>query len=1182
MIMAIQFARCEYVSRSSGGNACRKASYNQREQIRCERTGELFSFQERAGNVHHEILLPLGTNEKFKSSTVLWNEVEACEKRINSQLAKEFVIALPDDKQVSLEDRIELTRRFGQIFVERGVAVQLDVHSPHEGERNWHAHLLIATRRFSEDGLTLGEKARDLDPQIRKGLVVEGNLWGEIWRDLQNAYFEEKSYDIKVDPIGIVPQEHLGPVRMRHHLNEAVLRAQLLQKANEKLAQDPVSVLEELTRTKAIFSKSDVETFLNKHVPSNEREWFLEKVLDRSITLYDKETHKETKYFTTSEVRAEEEKLLRFADGIARSSRSPLKPSSIQKGEIGKSLNTEQKEAYDQCVTSKKNLSILQGRAGVGKSYVLDAICKAHEENGYRVLGLAPTHKIALDLKESGFKEAKTCHSFLFAFKNNRETLNSKTLVMIDEAGMLGTMLCVELFHAIKSKGAKLVLVGDDRQLSFVERGGIFSVLAERHESLELKDVRRQTIGWQKIVSEALAEGHIKNAVDTLEDNKAISWTPTKEEALSTLLKDWAKESLLTPHHSRLILAQRNVDVDALNQGAREILRQQGRLGECEVMCSTSRGRAFFAEGDRIQLTKTDHEQGLLNGSFGVIEHLNLKTKKLKIRLDKGESKEVDPNTYDGLKHGYAATVYKSQGTTLDHVYVLHSKLTNQSTNYVSLTRQTKSLSLYVSQKETPSTAHLVQQMGRQDPKGMSLAFDTKRDIKKQKEDESVSDHLKRRTEQLFTKVSDLFHKNERFYSFEKPQSLPQEPVTFSVVQDSPRSKELSSAVLEKNEKRSQSLSKTKSREVEYVHIQNSQSFIDALVVEDALKQNITTFADDVLSYMGISIHQSSSTASQRRYGKKGHISVNLRTGAWIDFKDSEMSGGPLHMLTKLRGMSFKEAVEYGASWAGLTPERKQHVPPTPLKKKETLKEEVSKESKVKAAKAQALWNKSQPLEGTVAERYLRENRKIEGELPQDLRYIPSFYDKGSNAKHPYLMAAARNQEGQITAVQLTFLNVNGTIQASLGLSNIRQFEPQDLKTPFIICADYDASASPATKSLEKSIRVLQEKGIQVTVIKPDNLDQDFNDVLKEKGPQGVREILQRNLPLSFLKDPALRENSFEKIEARCMKILSDYLKSENRVLTPDLKDRIALQSEKATNFILHRHTLKGTEPTQG
>ena len=241
--MAIQFARCQYVSRSTGGNACRKASYNQRETVKCERTGQVFSFTERGGNLHHEILLPQGAHEKFKNSEVLWNEAEICERRKDSQVAREFVIALPDDKQITLEDRIELTRRFSQIhFVDKGLAVQLDLHAPHEkagldpvpaeeeNSENWHAHLLVTTRRFSEEGLGLSsKKARDLEPEVRKGLVVEADVWGELWRDVQNTYFEEKGYDIRVDPIGIVPQEHLGPVRMRHHMNEAIQRSNLLE-----------------------------------------------------------------------------------------------------------------------------------------------------------------------------------------------------------------------------------------------------------------------------------------------------------------------------------------------------------------------------------------------------------------------------------------------------------------------------------------------------------------------------------------------------------------------------------------------------------------------------------------------------------------------------------------------------------------------------------------------------------------------------------------------------------------------------------------------------------------------------------------------------------------------------------------------------------------------------------------
>ena len=109
------------------------------------------------------------------------------------------------------------------------------------------------------------------------------------------------------------------------------------------------------------------------------------------------------------------------------------------------------RQAYDLCVNTGQNLNIIQGRAGVGKSYVLNAIRGAHEAGGFRVLGLAPTNKVAQDLKHDGFQDAKTCHSFLFAFKNGREKLDSNTLVVVDEAGMLGTTFPLSSSMSLKT-----------------------------------------------------------------------------------------------------------------------------------------------------------------------------------------------------------------------------------------------------------------------------------------------------------------------------------------------------------------------------------------------------------------------------------------------------------------------------------------------------------------------------------------------------------------------------------------------------------------------------------------------------------------------------------------------------------------------------------------------------------
>ena len=122
--MAIAFARARYISRSTGGSAARSAAYNARAEIGDERTGEVFYFKHRDAPEHHEVLLPAGADEKFADAATLWNAAEAAERRKDSQVAREIVMALPANAEVSNEDRIELARSFAQEhFVAKGLAV---------------------------------------------------------------------------------------------------------------------------------------------------------------------------------------------------------------------------------------------------------------------------------------------------------------------------------------------------------------------------------------------------------------------------------------------------------------------------------------------------------------------------------------------------------------------------------------------------------------------------------------------------------------------------------------------------------------------------------------------------------------------------------------------------------------------------------------------------------------------------------------------------------------------------------------------------------------------------------------------------------------------------------------------------------------------------------------------------
>jgi Ti-type conjugative transfer relaxase TraA len=519
--MAIQFARARYLSRSSGGNAVRSAAYNARDAIEAERTGEVFYFRHRDAPEHHEVLLPEGASEQVRQSGVRWNTAELAEKRRDAQVAREIVVALPADAAITGEDRIEMVRSFAeQHFVGKGLAVQLDVHAPHEGEveserANWHAHLLITTRRLDGDQFS-AKKARDLDPEVRRAggrpIVADGEAWGELWRDHQNRYFREHGIDLEVDPTAAHPAPHIGPIRMRVAGSEIVERAEQIRRANEAAARDPDQVLTALTRHNATFTTRDLDRFLAKHLADEaERGAVKKEVLEHRelIPLYDRDTGERAGRFTIGAVREQERKALADGDALAgtRGAAVPLAVSLYALEERG--LRRDQQQAFLHAVDAG-GLKLIEGRAGTGKSHALGVIREAYEEAGHRVVGLAPTNSVAQDLKADGFAEAGTVHAELFRLKNGRTQWNAHTVVIVDEAAMLDSRITGELLAVARQAGAKMILAGDDRQLASIERGGLFTELRARHGAAEITEVTRQRVDWQRQAARGPRRGALR------------------------------------------------------------------------------------------------------------------------------------------------------------------------------------------------------------------------------------------------------------------------------------------------------------------------------------------------------------------------------------------------------------------------------------------------------------------------------------------------------------------------------------------------------------------------------------------------------------------------------------------------------------------------------------------------
>jgi ATP-dependent exoDNAse (exonuclease V) alpha subunit len=384
-------------------------------------------------------------------------------------------------------------------------------------------------------------------------------------------------------------------------------------------------------------------------------------------------------------------------------------------------MSEEQKRAFAHA-TGAEGLALIDGQAGTGKSYTIAAVREAYEKAGYGVIGLAPTNPVADDMAHDGFTRALTAHKELFALNNGRRSWNAKTAVIVDEAAMLDTKIMAMLTSHAAYAGVKLILVGDDRQLSSIDRGGMFGALKDRHGAAELTEVKRQHKNDERRASAMMAEGNFHDALKIYEQKGSINWTRTQPGARAALIAQWAKDSAVAPEKSRFVFAYTNEDVSRLNAGLRAVRKDRGELG-ADVEFNTAHGRVPFAAGDRIQFTETNKQTGINNNDAGTIEAIS--GNELTVRLDKGKNRSITFNAelFDKFRHGYAGTIYRGQGKTLDQTYLYHSEHWRSAPSYVALTRHRDKTELYVARNTAKDIKQLARQMARTDERRAASMF---------------------------------------------------------------------------------------------------------------------------------------------------------------------------------------------------------------------------------------------------------------------------------------------------------------------------------------------------------------------------------------------------------------------------------------------------------------------------
>ena len=313
---------------------------------------------------------------------------------------------------------------------------------------------------------------------------------------------------------------------------------------------------------------------------------------------------------------------------------------------------------------------------------------------GYTVKGAALAGIAAENLQVAAGIHARTLASYELAWTGGRDRLTMNDVLVIDEAGMLGTRQLERVLAVAEKARAKVVLVGDPAQLQAIEAGAPFRSLASEHGIASLTEVHRQSAPWQRLATGQLAVGRTAEALNAYKNRGGVIQAERREDARHALLARWAHDARREPEASQLVLAYTREEVRALNTAVRMLRQQAGQLGQ-NHMIATEPGRRAFAIHDRVRFLRNEKTLGVKNGSLGTIERIELGV--LQIKLDGANAIRlaVDTKYYKHLDHGYAATVHKAQGTTVDRCYVLATPHFDRHTCYVALSRHRQAATVF-------------------------------------------------------------------------------------------------------------------------------------------------------------------------------------------------------------------------------------------------------------------------------------------------------------------------------------------------------------------------------------------------------------------------------------------------------------------------------------------------------
>jgi conjugative relaxase-like TrwC/TraI family protein len=365
---------------------------------------------------------------------------------------------------------------------------------------------------------------------------------------------------------------------------------------------------------------------------------------------------------------------------------------------LGRPLTPSQSDTVQGVLASSRSLDVIVGHAGTGKTTVLDTIRHAHDTLGLTVYGTATSGQAARTIGRDAGIESRTVASLLARLDHARMTLDRRSVVVLDEAGMTDDADLLRLLDHTTTAGARLILVGDHRQLSAVGPGGGLEAVIARFDGRvwQLSDnVRQVDCGEREALAE-LRHGNINQAVEWMARHDRITTTGDRNEALGAMVDGWLAD--VDAGRDTVMLAWRRANVDALNELARQAGAERGWLTGPEL---TAAGGRRYRAGDRV-VTLTPGA-GRVTSQTGTVEAVDIDRHLLRVRLDDGWTTTLGRGftSSNQLAHAYALTVHRSQGATVDTTHYLEDG-GGRELAYVALSRARHHSTVYTKADDLP------------------------------------------------------------------------------------------------------------------------------------------------------------------------------------------------------------------------------------------------------------------------------------------------------------------------------------------------------------------------------------------------------------------------------------------------------------------------------------------------